>query len=169
MTLTTKRFIEKATLKHGNKYDYSKVEYNGCNEKVNIICPEHGEFLQKPTTHLLGCGCPICGKEKSSKPQTKETWIKKARKVHGNKYDYSNVKYINHNTHVSIICPEHGEFSQKPITHLRGNGCPECGKLKCMSYFKYKTTEQFIKDARKVHGDKYDYSKVEYVNSKQKV
>lgn len=56
----TKEFIEKAQKVHGNKYDYSKVNYTTAHEKVIIICPDHGEFLQMPNYHLCGEGCPFC-------------------------------------------------------------------------------------------------------------
>ena len=158
---TTEQFIEEARQVHGDKYDYSKVNYINNSTKVCIICPEHGEFWQRPNDHLSGQGCPACGKEKCADDSrlTSEQFIEKARKVHGDKYDYSKVEYINARTKVCIICPEHGEFWQKPNDHLSGQGCPFCaGNVKL-------TSEQFIEKAMQVHGDKYDYSKVEYVNS----
>jgi predicted nucleic acid-binding Zn-ribbon protein len=158
--LTTEQFIKKAIEVHGDKYDYSKVEYVNSETKVCIICPEHGEFWQVPHSHLNGNGCPDCG---GNKRKTTEQFIKKAIEVHGDKYDYSKVEYINANTKVCIICPEHGEFWQTPRNHLNGKGCLDC----CGS--RKKTTEQFIKEAREVHGNKYDYSKVDYVNGKTKV
>ena len=158
--LTTKNFIEKARKVHGDKYDYSKVNYVNNRTKVIIICPEHGEFEQTPASHLTGSGCPMCvGGIKFSKEQ----FIEKAREVHGDKYNYSKVNYINANTKVIIICPEHGEFEQTPGSHLYGQGCP-----KCANNIKL-TTEQFIEKAKEVHGDKYDYSKVNYLNSYTKV
>lgn len=94
---------------------------------------------------------------------TKASFIKKARAVHGDKYDYYPTKYVNAQTKVIINCPDHGSFEQIPNNHLRGSGCPECvGKLK-------KTTAQFIKDAKVVHGDRYDYSPTKYVNKATKV
>ena len=92
-----------------------------------------------------------------------EEFIKKAREVHGDKYDYSKVVYVKSKTKVTIICPKHGEFLQTPQKHLYGQGCPICG---CKSGL---TTEEFIKKARAVHGDRYDYSKVEYVNAQTPV
>ena len=156
---TTKEFIAKAKAVHGDKYDYSKVNYVDCNTKVTIICPTHGEFEQAPRTHLSGRGCPDCAKQR----MTTEEFIEKAKKVHGDKYDYSKVKYVNKDTKVTIICPTHGEFEQNPRSHLTGKGCPACGGSRKV------TTEEFIKKARKVHGDKYDYSKVDYVNNNTKV
>ena len=158
--LTTEEFIKKAKSIHGNKYDYSKVEYINTFTKVCIICPKHGEFWQTPNNHLNGQRCPYCfGKIKS----TTEEFIEKAKSVHGNKYDYSKVEYVNNRTKVCIICPTHGEFWQEPIHHLNGHGCSKCyGNVKL-------TTEEFIEKAKSVHGNKYDYSKVNYVNALTKV
>ena len=157
--LTTKDFIAKAKKVHGDKYDYSKVEYKCSKEKVCIICPTHGEFWQKPNDHLSGKGCRKCVR---NTPLTTETFVNRAKKVHGGKYDYSKVEYINANTKVCIICPIHGEFWQKPYDHLIKKGCPRCSN-------KGGTIDEFIRKAKKVHGDKYDYSNVEYVNSQTKV
>ena len=159
--LTTDDFIAKAREVHGDKYDYSKVEYVNSKTPVCIICPEHGEFWQKPNYHLSGSGCDKCG---GTYKYTTEEFIAKAREVHGDKYDYSKVKYVNASTKVCIICPEHGEFWQAPNSHLNGRGCPKCGHENANM-----TTEEFIKKARAIHGDKYDYSKVEYANANVKV
>ena len=151
-------FLKKAKEIHGDKYDYSKVEYVNTNTKVCIICPEHGEFWQIPYSHLKGNGCPKCCK---TKKLTTEEFIEKAREIHGDKYDYSKVEYINNQTPVCIICPEHGEFNQTPNKHLSGHGCSICN-LNKRNVKNRLTTEEFIERARKIHGDKYDYSKVDY-------
>lgn len=110
--ITTDEFIAKAKLIHGDKYDYSKVNYNGSLTKVCIICPKHGEFWQTPNAHTQGQGCSKCGLQNSRERQAsrKEEFITKARKKHGDKYDYSKVDYVNALTKVCIICPNHGEF-----------------------------------------------------------
>ena len=165
---TTEKFIEKARKRYGDKYDYSKVDYKGCFEKVCIICPKHGEFWQTPDTHLQKNGCPKCGLEQMKKSLTKTTeqFIEEAKKIHGDKYDYSKVNYIDAHTKVCIICPKHGEFWQdacKHVTHKK-SGCPKCAKER-----QRLTTDEFIKRSKLVHGDKYDYSKVEYIDSITKV
>ena len=161
---TREEFIKESHEKHKGKYDYSKVEYVNSATKVCIVCPEHGEFWQIPNNHLRGKACPKCGVENREKrTSTKEEFIKKAREVHGDKYSYSKVEYVNSATKVCIICPEHGEFWQTPNNHLSGNGCSKCNGLYVP------TTEEWITSAREVHGDKYDYSKVEYVNANTKV
>jgi very-short-patch-repair endonuclease len=152
----TKQFISKAKKIHGDKYDYSKVEYKGAKIKVCIICPEHGEFYQMPENHLRGCGCQKCAKKDKINV---DEFIEKAKKIHGDEYDYSLIDKISENKKIKIICKKHGEFEQYYHHHLQGCGCPIC------SNNKKSTTEEFIKKAKEIHGDKYDYSKVEYVNN----
>ena len=164
-TLTTNDFIIKSTIIHGNKYDYSKVEYIKRFANVKIICKIHGEFYQKASEHLSGCGCKKCGKVYSP---TNIEFIENSIKIHGDKYDYSKVEYIKAILKVIIICKEHGEFLQTPNNHLSGGGCIKCGientKIKQTS-----NTEEFIEKSTKKHGDKYDYSRVEYKNCKEKI
>ena len=161
--MTTEEFIQKAKAIHGDKYDYSKVEYVNAKTKVCIICSRHGEFLQRPSEHLRGYGCFACGHEYvvQLRKKTKEWFIENAQKVHGIQYDYSKVDFINVTTKVCIVCPIHGEFWQTPHSHIQGTGCPECSRLRAANLRK-RTNEEFIEDARKIHGDKYDYSKVQY-------
>jgi len=160
---TTETFIEKCRKIHGDKYDYSKVDYSGYYGKICIICPEHGEFIQGANVHLNGKGCPKC----AGKNLTKDDFIKLAQKKYGDKYDYSKVKYVNQTTKVCIICPEHGEFYVKPYYHIHvKSGCKKC-KIHEGAY--KETTEQFIEKAKKVHGDKYDYSKTVYLGSNDDV
>ena len=163
---TSEQFIEDSRKVHGDKYDYSKVEYINDKTKVCIICPIHGEFWQTPRNHIQGKGCRYC--QHRSYKYTSEEFIEQAKKVHGDKYDYSKVEYVNNHTKVCIICPIHGEFLQTPNSHLNGNSCKKCGQIKIGNYTR-KTTEQFILEAKEIHGDKYDYSKVEYVNANTKV
>lgn len=157
---TTESFIACCKEKHNNRYDYSKTEFKGMEKNIVVICPTHGEFQQKAGVHLRGSGCPLCfGTPKS----TTEEFIRKAREIYGDRYDYSKVDYKGNKTKVCIICPEHGEWWMSPNNHLRGHRCPGCyGTPK-------HTNEEFIAQARKVHGDKYDYSKVEYDGLKRQV
>ena len=163
--MTVQEFTEKAKKVHGDKYDYSKVEYINNKTKVCIICPEHGEFWQTPDSHLRGRGCRQCSIKSMKDKQrlSTEDFIEKAKEIHGNKYDYSKVDYVNSQTKVCIICPKHGEFWQTPLNHLKGKGCPDCYGNKKLTY------DIFIEKAKKVHGDKYDYSKVVYKNVDKKV
>ena len=162
---TKEEFVEIAKQHHGNKYDYSLVEYCGNKKPVIIICPIHGCFEQVPSVHMQGCGCPTCGRlsTANARRSTKDIFIEKARKVHDNKYDYSKVEYMNARTKVCITCAEHGDFWSTPDNHLRGNKCPICaGKTPV-------TTELFIQRANVIHQDYYDYSETKYINSKEKV
>jgi hypothetical protein len=164
MKYTTETFIIKAKEIHGDKYDYSLVEYINSQIKVKIICHIHGVFEQTPASHIFGCGCKKCNQTKSGKKTlTKEIFVKRARIKHGNKFDYSLVEYINTNSKVKIICPVHGVFEQTPKEHLKYNGCRYCSN-------KYKKNKEiFTKEAKEIFGNKYDYSKVKYVNNKTKV
>ncbi|BDX38891.1 hypothetical protein CYCD_22460 [Tenuifilaceae bacterium CYCD] len=159
--LTQEEFIKKATDKHGNKYDFSKSIYVHSKQKIIVICKIHKkEFFISPNHLLKGVGCPDCA---GTKKLTQNEFILRARQVHGNKYDYSRVIYKNYETKVEIICKEHGSFHQKPHRHLDNGGCPVCGGSNPLD------TNQFIERARLVHGDRYDYSKTVYYNSKTKV
>ena len=177
--LTVKEFIKKARKVHGNKYDYSKVEYKGAFEKVCIICPIHGEFWQTPANHLSGKGCKKCAQvllwDKRGR-KTTESIKNEFKEIHGDKYDYSKVEFVNTNTKVCIIChekdefgSEHGEFWQTPSKHLLGQGCPKCGLKILWDKRGRVTTEQFIERGKNVHNNKYVYSKTQYKRRDRKV
>lgn len=163
--------MKKQIKKHGvGRYDYSKVKYINSDTDVIIICHNHEEpyeFPQKPSNHLQGQGCRLCGIKKcvESRKLTLEEFIKISNKVHGEgTYDYSKVVYITNDTDVIIICPKHGEFPQTPSNHMRGSGCSKCKFEKLAELYKL-TLEEFIERAKFVHGiGTYDYSKVNYVN-----
>lgn len=158
--LTTETFIQKAREVHGDKYDYSKVNYINSYTKVEIICPIHGSFWQTPGHHLHGEGCKHCHRKNF---YTTEIFIEKAKQIHGNKYDYSKVEYKGNKIKVCIICPEHGEFWQEAHSHLQGHGCPQCAK-KLISNQQRLTTEEFVNRAKNIHNNIYDYSKINYIN-----
>ncbi len=164
--ITTEMFINQLKEIYGNKYDYSKVEYINSYTKVCIICPEHGPFYQTPNQlKKEKVGCPKC----TNRVTNVNEFIQKSKQIHGDKYDYSKVEYINNKTKVCIICPEHGPFYQTPGNHVCSKqGCPKCAN-KIRNILTTKTKEEFILSARKIHGDKYDYSKVKYINNKTKV
>ena len=161
--MTTEEFISKAKEIHGDKYDYSKTVYVGYENKLTIFCKNCKiYFLQTPHHHLAGCGCKRCKKAK-----TGEEVVKQAKEIHGDKYDYSLIdfekKYLAEEK-IKIVCPTHGVFEQTIHRHIgQKQGCPKCAK-------KYKpTTEEFIKKAKEVHDDKYDYSLVDYKNTNIKI
>jgi len=131
----TERALVKFREVHGDRYDYSKVEYVSAKKKVVIVCPDHGEFEKTPDNHKRGQGCPTCGRIERSQRKIegkKKTVITDFRKVHGDRYDYSKVEYVKSLQKVTIICPDHDEFEQTPNSHLSGSGCPQCGKEKAL-------------------------------------
>ena len=118
-------FIKKAKLKYGESYDYSNIEYVNAITPIRIKCNIHNIiFKTTPSNHLINSGCKMCMTDLIS--YGKEKFIKDAKLVHGNKYDYSKVEYVSNNKHVIIICPKHGEFRQTPHHHLLGQTCIEC-------------------------------------------
>jgi len=124
--LTKEEFIIKAIKIHGNKYDYSKVEYINLCTKITIICDSHGEFEQIPNNHLKG-GCKKCSFK--LKTNTLINFINQANKIHNYIYDYSLCNYINCNEKINILCKSCNiYFLQKPYKHLTGQGCPKCCK-----------------------------------------
>lgn len=157
--LTTEEFIIRAKIIHGNKYDYSKVDYKNSKTKIKIICPKHGEFKQRPNDHIQGKGCILCA---GVKKKTRNEFIKEAELVHNKRFNYNLVCYKNMNTKIKIICQKHGEFEQVPNDHLNGFGCAKCGRVKNL------TTDEFINRAKEKH-NKYEYSMVEYKNMHTKV
>lgn len=153
---TNEEYITLCTLRHNNKYDYSKVNYINKNEKVCIICPIHGEFWQNANNHLRGQGCPECSK--SAKPRLKTTaqFINEVKEKYGNKYDLSNVNYINSKEKVKIKCNDCGyEFEIRPNDLLSGHGCKKCHFLTWQNEY---LKEDLIKRFNKIHQEKYDYS-----------
>jgi hypothetical protein len=115
--LTTEEFIKRAKVKHGDKYDYSKTRYKNWTAKITIICPKHGEFLQRADRHMYHNGCPACNGQRII---TTNIFIREAILLHGNKYDYSKTKYHNAATKTTITCKLHGDFLQSPCQHLAG-------------------------------------------------
>ena len=158
--MTKEEIIKQATAVHGDKYDYSKVEYENKKTKICIICPEHGEFWQTPSKHLLGQGCPKC----AGRHKTNEELIDAFIKVHGDKYDYSKMRFNKMHEKVCVVCPKHGDFYVTPSNHLNNRGCPICKAEKLSKDFSM-PLKTFIDKSEKKHGNKYDYSKVEYVNN----
>ena len=142
------KFIKKANEIHKNKYDYSEVDYINCKTLVKIKCKNHNNMFDvTPRQHLYGfSGCNKCKKVPT---YTTNNWIEKAKKVHGDKYDYSKTIYVNSTIKVKIICKEHGDFEQIPYSHLKTIEC--CPKCQIRSK---DTKEDWIKKAKKVYGNK---------------
>ncbi len=156
--MTTKAFITRSRSIHGGRYNYENTNYTRSQIQVAIECREHGVFFQTPNAHLNGQGCPKCAGKGLI---TTQSFVDLAVSIHGDKYDYSESVYVSSKTPISIRCKKHDYvFKQVYLSHIgQKSGCPVCaGKM-------LKTTEQFIVEARAVHGDKYDYSKSGYVRN----
>jgi len=126
--LTTGEFITRSRSIHGEKYNYSKVNYISNESKVIVICPRHGEFYQTPHSHLRGYQCRTCSDQE--KINTQHEFLNAAIKKHGYKYDYSKVVYRGKKHKIQITCKFHGDFIQHPNSHLNGKGCPKCNQSK---------------------------------------
>jgi len=168
--LTTEEFIKRSTEKHSGKYDYSLANYTGSNGLVRIICPTHGEFSQRAAGHLAGNGCMACknGENSERLKKTTEEFIKQAKEIHGNKYDYSLSKYTGSNNKIEIVCPAHGPFFQRAGTHLKGSGCRKCADDDHTIRMTM-STAGFIMKAKNIHGETYDYNAVRYKSSREEV
>lgn len=125
-----RKAIMKSIEVHGAEYDYSRVEEDFVNAKVpvTIICKEHGPFSQNFSNHHTGKGCPDCGElKKGVKKKTTEEFVAEANEFHENFFDYTDTVYTGAKEEVSIICPNHGPFTQRPDHHLSTMyGCPGC-------------------------------------------
>ena len=171
--LTQEEFIKRAKEIHGNKYDYSEVEFVNTSTKVKIYCKKCKIFFwQTPSDHIYSkAGCPKCGNELNSTKRAtgKEEFIKRSREKFGDKFDYSRVVYKSNRKKVEIYCKECKKyFLQSPGSHLLSKfGCPYCSN-------KYKNTnkltkEEFIERAVRVHGNLYNYSKANYIDRNTKI
>ena len=164
-------FINKANQIHNNKYNYIEFVYINWKTKVKIICPHHGIFEQRADHHLNGSGCNMCASEQRAlkKLISKEDFIKRANEIHNNYYDYSLFVPCKAKDKIKIICPQHGIFEQNYDKHLnKKSKCPKCAQLHGND-LKRDSLETFIEKANKIHNNRYDYSLVNYVDSKTKI
>lgn len=161
---TTEQFIKDAQKVHGDKYDYSDTVYEKSDKILYIWCKKHDwEFSQRAGDHLQGKGCKVCGNEGRAKRRIIpiEQFIKRSKEKHGSKYDYSKVVFSGVDNKVEIICSIHGHFSQRPAKHMKGEGCMECG-IKIRANKRRNSLNKILNTFKEAHGDKYDYSKVDY-------
>ena len=168
----TKYFLGKAKEVHGESFDYSKsVITTNLSGRVTIKCNTcNTEYETKPSVHLSGSKCKVC----VGNAATTLSFSKKCIERHGGKYSYSKVEYINVHSPVIITCnvDGHGDFCVTPMDHLHnGKGCPICDREAVrVAHRKHKDfpedpVEYFKAVSNKVHGDRYDYSLVEYFTS----
>jgi hypothetical protein len=167
--MTTNEFIEEAIKIHGNKYDYSLVEFKAKHNNVTIICPIHGKFEQWPKRHLLG-GCRLCGINSRIEKLfiNKDIFIERAAKIHGNTYNYDNVEYKSSTTKIDIKCNICTLlFKQTPASHLQKRGCPKCrfsqGEKRIEKFLKdhniFFISQKIFKDLKGIRGGylKFDF------------
>lgn len=157
------QFLEKSRSKHGDKYDYRKVNYVNSHTLVKIICPRHGQFKQQPKIHTQGSGCKYCSLE--ARMTSQKSFLQRCDKHFKQKYEYPMLQqFIKFTDFVPIVCPKHGEFKQRVNRHMAGHGCKKCGESK-----RTLTKEQFVKRAKRTHGDRYNYDNAKYKNIHTKV
>lgn len=163
---TQEEFIAYCVKIYKNKYDYSEVKYCGSNQKIKIICRFHGEFEQTARDHKNGKnGCLKCRQIEFPQRQTLSTdeFIKRAIKIHNDTYRYDKTIYHRMEEKIIIACKIHGDFLQTPVCHLSGSGCSKCsGKYR-------KTTQEFIKQAKVIHGENYTYEKTIFSKNRERV
>lgn len=165
--LTTEIFIERAIAINGDRYDYSKVDYQGWDKKVIILCKTcNKEFEQIPNNHISHKnGCPNCfGKNRLT---TKE-FIRRAKLVHGDRYNYSKTQYFNNRSKVVIVCSKHGEFWQVADNHMKGVGCGKCAN-ETRNDNARQPFSWFLEKANKKHNNKYQYDELSYTSVNGKV
>lgn len=167
---TINDFILKAIKKHGDFYDYSKVKITCMKDTIIIVCPKHGQFTQKASYHVAGCGCKICGKEKqltfsNNKKKHVTKFIEESKNLFPNQYSYEKTNYINAITKVTIFCLKHQtNFEITPNNHIQQKrGCPTCG-IENKNIPNKKTTEIFVKEAQAKWNNTYNYNKTTYIN-----
>jgi hypothetical protein len=177
------QFVQKSRTIHGDLYNYSQTNYIKAKLPVTVSCKKHGNFNVTPDNHLRRkSGCPFCANEKRGKINSKRLkgkshnnfkdsldrrfneFLEKSHVIHKNKYDYSLVRYRSNKTPIYLICKKHGKFKILPLKHTQGSGCP-----KCAIEARRKTQSEFVNESTKLHNNKYQYSKVNYINTKTKV
>lgn len=146
---------------HGGRYDYSKTRYTVGHAEITVTCHEHGDFTLTANAHLYSEGCPHCVRQGT---YSFAEFLVNARLTHGFHYLYSAVGYKSLQSNVLITCLEHGDFIKTARVHVHGAGCPKCKRRLPPMY-----TEDFVEQARAVHGDTYDYSQSVYIGEKKEL
>lgn len=159
-------FIARAQHVHGSRYDYTDSVYLGSQAPITIRCLEHGYFTQEAHSHTRGIGCAECGFVLIGLKRrlTHTEFVSRSQEVHGDRYDYSLTVYTRCADPVVITCRQHGIFRQPADSHLNGHGCPACAREATACRCRL-STEQFVQACLAKRGSKYNYDKVQYVNS----
>lgn len=150
-------YLEKCLAVHGGLYAYDESSFSRSVDPVRVLCAEHGWFEQRLLNHLHGAGCPQCAGRGVD-------WVARFVSVHGTTYDYSRVVFRGYKEPVEVICAEHGSFWQTPDNHYRGRqGCPACGRQRVRES-KQLPVGEFIRRAREVYGDRFEYDEQQFDN-----
>lgn len=169
--LSPKEFTARARMVHGQRYDLSQLNYTTAKSRVTPSCRTHGEWSVLPQNFLKGTGCPACAKSERQRSLNQSSRIKNItqlfKAVHSDTYDYSQVRYSRIDTPVTIICPKHGSFQQRPLNHLQGKGCHRCGAERRRAGLLL-SQDEVIKRFHEEHGDLFDYSEFTYRDFKTK-
>lgn len=154
-------FINQAKLKYGDRYDYKFITEINSTSKLKFYCPEHDKIFYSLKDNFLKRDTLPC--EECQRVQRQAGVVELFKSIHGDKYDYSLVNYVNNKKHVDIICPKHNiMFSMTPEKHIhRKQGCKQCGIESNANRQRF-DLDTLIKQFEEAHGDKYDYSLVEY-------
>lgn len=166
--LTREEFVSRAKEIHGDKYDYANSNYINSHTKITVTCPKHGNFLIKPSCHIMGNkrGCRNCGydsvKEKMS--YTNDEYIAKVIAKHNNYYDYSKTVYTRSQNKIVVTCLKHGDFKITAKSHLVGTGCSKCGIERSV-----KNKRLSESDIRRTHGNRFSYNLSIYTDSDKKI
>ena len=167
--LTLEKVLEQFKEVHGDEFDYSKVVYVDTHTPIEVRCKKHDyTFYPTPKNHKNGAKCKICGREAQTEKarKSKEQFIKEMFNLYGDKYDVSNINYVNTKTEVEVLCRDHGTFYKKPFDLLAGHACKQCSKR---AHTKSSNKDIFIEEARKVYGDKDDYTNTNIISARDKI
>lgn len=163
------QFINEIFEIYGDKYDVSNSDYVNTKTEIEVLCKTHGVFYKKPSDLLDGNACKKCGKNANTKSSNKDVFIEEAKKVYGDKDDYTETNIVSARDKIKVRCIKHNYTFQKGIqTYLLGYGCPKCS-VENYSKVRTKTTDDFIKEARETHKDSWDYTNTIYKGSKLKL
>lgn len=163
-------FVAKAIAIHGDKYTYDKVEYKRSREKVCITCPIHGDFYQSPNHLIKDGGCILCKKDivKATPTKSSVSFKERVKSIHGDKLILDKTNYLRSTIDVTVTCPIHGDFNIKPKALLNKVACKKCLK-RVVKIDTLKNKDKFLKKASQRYGDRFDYSSVNFVDSRTKI
>ncbi|MGF6409575.1 Zn finger protein HypA/HybF involved in hydrogenase expression [Paraburkholderia sp. MM5482-R2] len=175
--VTPDTYMRRIAEVHGERYDHSLVLYQRMRAPVTVVCRNHGPFTPSAANYLAGRGCPKCGGESAANVRTPklvlsdEEVLSRFRETHGDRYDYSTMKYEHSNRRVKIVCKKHGAFLQSPRNHWCGKGCSDCGREAQLASAAQRvlTTAEIVRRFQLLHGCRYDYSRTDYQRYTQPV